>query len=351
MEKKRVAFFDAKPYDIEYFDGMNKKFGFELKYFKGHLTEDTVPLAKGFDAVCLFVNDTVTPAIVDALKGFGVGLIALRSAGYNNVDLKAAYGKVHVVRVPAYSPYAVAEHAMALILALNRKTHKAYYRMLDNNFTINGLLGFDLHGKTAGVLGTGKIGRIMIGILKGFGMRVLAYDPFPNAKIAKEDGFEYTGKDTLYRESDIITLHCPLTPETQYIIGADSIGKMKTGVMIINTSRGKLIDTKALIDGLKSRKIGYAGLDVYEEESEYFFEDYSGQIIEDDTLARLMSFNNVLITSHQAFFTKEALTNIADTTLTNIRDYFDHQPLANEICYQCGQDKTNCDKVKTGKCF
>lgn len=351
MERKKIAFFDSKPYDSEYFDRMNGGFGFDLKYFKGHLTQDTVALAKGYDAVCLFVNDLVTSSIVDELVKYGIGLIALRSAGYNNVDLKAAYGKVHVVRVPAYSPYAVAEHALALILTLNRKTHKAYYRSMDNNFTINGLLGFDLNGKTAGVIGTGKIGKIVIKILKGFGMRVLAYDPFPIPAASSEGGFEYVDRETLYRESDIITLHCPLTPETQYIINAESIAKMKKGVMIINTSRGKLIDTKALIGGLKTGKVGYAGLDVYEEESEYFFEDYSGQIIEDDTLARLMSFNNVLITSHQAFFTKEALTNIAETTLANIRDYFDGKPLVNEICYQCGQDKKNCDKTKNGKCF
>lgn len=351
MEKKRIAFFDSKPYDSEYFDRINGKFGYELKYFKGHLTRDTVPLAKGFDAVCLFVNDMVTADIVDELYGYGIRLIAQRSAGYNNVDLKAAYGKVHVVRVPAYSPYAVAEHAVAMMLTLNRKTHKAYYRTQDHNFTIQGLLGFDMHGKTVGVIGTGKIGKVIIGILRGFGMRVLAYDIFPDKEFAKTGGFEYASLDTIYRESDVITLHCPLMAETQYIINGDSIGKMKDGVMIINTSRGKLIDTKALIKGLKSRKIGYAGLDVYEEESEYFFEDYSSQIIEDDILARLMSFNNVLITSHQAFFTKEALTNIAETTLGNIREFFAGGSLTNEICYQCGQDKTDCNKVKNGKCF
>lgn len=347
MEKRRIAFFDAKPYDSEFFDRANEKYGFELKYFKGHMTPDTVPIAKGFDAVCLFVNDMATKAIIDELYGFGIRLIAQRSAGYNNVDLKAAYGKIHVVRVPAYSPYAVAEHAVAMMLTLNRKTHKAYYRTQDNNFTIQGLLGFDMHGKTAGVIGTGKIGKIIVGILKGFGMKVLAYDTFPD----KNSGIDYVDLDTLYRESDIITLHCPLTPETQYIINEDSIQKMKEGVMIINTSRGKLIDTKALIDGLKSRKIGYAGLDVYEEESEYFFEDFSSQIIEDDTLARLMSFNNVLITSHQAFFTREALTNIAETTLENIREFFDENKLTNEICYQCGQNKTECEKIKNGRCF
>lgn len=351
MKNKRIAFFDTKSYDRESFDLVNQKFGFDLKYFKGHLTTDTVSLAQGFDAVCLFVNDQVDAGIIHTLESYGIKIIALRCAGYNNIELKAAYDHIHVVRVPAYSPYAVAEHAVAMMLTLNRKTHKAYYRTQDNNFSIQGLLGFDMRGKTAGVIGTGQIGRILIQILKGFGMTVLAYDPFPNPKFAEELGFEYADLDTLYSKSDVISLHCPLTPETQYIINADSIAKMKDNVMLINTSRGKLINTRALIDGLKSKKIGYAGLDVYEEESDYFFEDYSNDIISDDVLARLLTFHNVLITSHQAFFTKEALANIAETTLNNVTDYFEGRPLKNEICYHCGQETANCNKVRQGKCF
>ncbi|MGA2142095.1 MAG: 2-hydroxyacid dehydrogenase [Brevinematales bacterium] len=352
MKIRKIAFFDSKAYDSEYFDKLNDgEFGYELKYFKGHLTPDTIPIAKGYDAVCLFVNDVANAEIISSLKDFGIGLIAMRCAGYNNVDLKAAYGNVHVVRVPSYSPYAVAEHAVALMLTLNRKTHKAYYRNLDKNFTITGLLGFDMNQKTAGIIGTGQIGKVLIRILKGFGMKILAYDAFPDKAFAEKEGFEYTTLDSLYRQADIISLHCPLTPETQYMIDEKSIGIMKDGVMIINTSRGKLIKTKALIDGLKNKKIGYAGLDVYEEESEYFFEDKSGDVLDDDVLARLLSFNNVIVTSHQAFFTKEALTNIARTTLQNIKDYFEGNPLKNEICYNCGQPKKNCSKIKGGRCF
>ncbi len=351
MKAVKVAFFDAKSYDSEYFDKLNVNFGFELKYFKGHLTSDTIPIANGFNAVCLFVNDQADAKIISDLRNFGIGLIAMRCSGYNNVDLNAAYKNIHVVRVPAYSPYAVAEHAVALMLTLNRKTHKAYYRNLDKNFTITGLLGFDMYNKTAGIIGTGQIGKVLIHILRGFGMRVLAYDSFPNEELAKKEGFEYVTLDDLYSQSDIISLHCPLTPETQYMIDENSIGRMKDGVMIINTSRGKLIKTKALIGGLKDKKIGYAGLDVYEEESDYFFEDKSGDVLDDDVLARLLTFNNVLVTSHQAFFTQEALANIAQTTLQNIKDYFDGKPLVNEICYQCGQVRENCLKVKDGRCF
>ncbi len=351
MSTKRIAFYDAKPYDIIFFEKANKKFGYELKFFNGHLTVDTITLAKGFDTVCLFVNDIATAEVIKTLKDYGIKLIALRSAGYNNIDLKSAYENIHVVRVPAYSPYAVAEHAVAMMLTLNRRTHKAYYRTQDNNFTITGLLGFDMYGKTAGIIGTGQIGKVLINILKGFGMKVLANDAFPNKELAEKTGFEYTDLGTLYKNSDIISLHCPLTPETQYLINKESIGAMKDGVMLINTSRGKLIDTKALIAGLKSGKIGYAGLDVYEEESEYFFEDFSSQNINDDILARLLTFNNVLITSHQAFFTKEALTNIASTTLQNIKDFFDNKELKNEICYRCGQVTGQCSKKEKGKCF
>ncbi len=351
MKQLKIAFFDAKNYDSDFFDKTNDNFGYSLKYFKGHLNLDSIPVAKGFDAVCLFVNDIVDSEIVRILKSYGIGLIALRCAGYNNIDLKNTYDNIHVVRVPAYSPYAVAEHAVALMLTLNRKTHKAYNRNMDKNFTISGLLGFDMKDKTAGIIGTGQIGKVIIHILKGFGMKVLAYDVYPDEKFAGSLGFEYTGLDRIYRESDIISLHCPLTPGTHYMIDENSIAQMKEGVMIINTSRGKLIKTKALIDGLKSKKIGYAGLDVYEEESDYFFEDKSGDVLDDDVLARLLTFNNVIVTSHQAFFTREALTNIAQTTLQNIRDYFDGKPLANEVCYNCGQVKNDCAKMKNGRCF
>jgi D-lactate dehydrogenase len=264
-----------------------------------------------------------------------VGIVALRCAGYNNVDFKAASGLIHVVRVPDYSPYAVAEHAMALILGLNRKTHKAYYRTRDGNFSINGLLGFDLHGKTAGVVGTGKIGRCLIRILQGFGMEVLAYDPFPDADYSKASGVQFVSLDTLFAGSDVVSLHCPLTPDTEYLINEQAIAQLKPGVLLVNTGRGKLIHTQALIQGLKSGRIGGAGLDVYEEEENYFFEDFSSEMIDDDVLARLLTFPNVLITSHQAFFTREALHNIATTTLNNLQAFFDGRPLVNEICTNC----------------
>jgi D-lactate dehydrogenase len=347
--KTRIAFFDTKPYDQEFFSRINTDFGYDIKFLQSRLTADNVALTRGFDAVCVFVNDLLNAEIIDALHENGVRLIALRSAGYNNVDLKAVYKKIHVVRVPAYSPYAVAEHAVALMLTLNRKTHKAYFRTRDNNFTINGFLGFDMHGKTAGVIGTGLIGRKVIDILKGFGMDVLAYDLFPNQDYAKERGIRYVDLDTLYSESDIITLHCPLTPDNVHMINADAIAKMKDGVMIINTGRGKLINTVDLVEGLKNHKIGAAGLDVYEEETEYFFEDWSQTGVEDDVLSRLLTFPNVLITAHQGFFTQEALTNIATTTLENIRLFFDENQLPNEICYKCKDG--DCARKKTGKCF
>ena len=302
----------------------------DIAYFEAHLTADTVRLADGCDSVCAFVNDTIDARVIDRLADFGIPLIVLRSAGYNNVDLKSAYGRVHVMRVPAYSPYAVAEHTVALILSLNRKIHRAYYRTRDNNFAIDGLMGFDLHGKTAGVIGTGKIGKTVIGILNGFGMRVLAFDPYRDDDAAEELGFRYTDLDSIYAESDIITLHCPLTPETHHLVNETSIGMMKTGVMIINTGRGHLIDTRALIEGLRSEKVGLAGLDVYEEESDIFFEDLSSQTLTDDVFARLLNFSNVLVTSHQAFFTREALSNIARTTLDNVLAFFDGEKLENE---------------------
>ncbi|OGJ90544.1 MAG: hydroxyacid dehydrogenase [Candidatus Raymondbacteria bacterium RifOxyA12_full_50_37] len=347
MEKK-IAFFDAKPYDRLAFDTVNSDFGFSITYIDAHLNAQTVRLTTGFDAVCAFVNDILDGAVIGQLAANGIHIAGLRCAGYNNVDFKAAFGKVHVVRVPAYSPHAIAEHAVALMLSLNRKIHKAYHRTRDGNFSINGLLGFDMYGKTAGVVGTGKIGQCLITILKGFGMRVLAYDPKPNQDYAREAGITFVSLEQLYSESDILSLHCPLTPETEHMINVQAISMMKNNIMIINTGRGKLIDTEALINALKSGKAGSAGLDVYEEESDYFFEDRSTEMIRDDILARLLTFPNVLITSHQAFFTEEALTNIAQTTLGNFKEYFDGGWLKNEICYRCG---AVCPKEQNKRCF
>lgn len=327
----KIAFFGAKPYDIASFDKVNEKYNYDIKYFKGHLNPNNVVLTKGADAVCIFVNDTADAAVIDAMADNGVKLLALRCAGFNNVDLTAAKGKLPVVRVPAYSPYAVAEYSLALTLLLNRKIHRAYWRTRDGNFSLNGLMGFDMHGKTVGIIGTGKIARILIRILKGLGMHILAYDVYPDYKFAEEEGITYTTLDELYKSSDIISLHCPLTEQTRYIINDDSIAKMKDGVMIINTGRGQLIHTNALIEGLKEKKISAAGLDVYEEEGGYFYEDKSDKIIDDDVLARLLSFNNVIVTSHQAFFTKEAMHNIAETTLQNIEDFRQNRPLVNEV--------------------
>ena len=327
----KIAFFGAKPYDIASFDKVNEKYNYDIRYYKGHLNPNNVVLTQDTDVVCIFVNDTADAAVIDAMVDNGVKLLALRCAGFNNVDLKAAKGKLPVVRVPAYSPYAVAEYSLALMLSLNRKIHRAYWRTRDGNFSLNGLMGCDMHGKTIGIIGTGKIAKILIRLLKGFGMRILAYDLYPDMKFAGEEGISYVSLDELYRESDIISLHCPLTDQTKYMIDKDSIDKMKEGVMIINTGRGQLINTNDLIEGLKEKKIAAAGLDVYEEEGEYFYEDKSDKIIDDDVLARLLSFNNVIVTSHQAFFTKEALHNIAETTLQNIEDFRCHRPLVNEV--------------------
>ncbi|MBF0593384.1 MAG: 2-hydroxyacid dehydrogenase [Candidatus Omnitrophica bacterium] len=345
----KIAFFDAKPYDIEFFENAVKDSPLALTFFKSRLSLETASLTQGFQVICVFVNDTLDKEVIDILARNGVSLIAVRAAGYNNVDLKAVFNRIHVVHVPAYSPYAVAEHAVTLMLALNRKVYRAYSRMRDNNFTLSGLLGFDMHGKTVGVIGTGRIGKVLIKILTGFGMKILAYDAFPDKAYQQSNGFNYVDLDTLYRESDIISLHCPLNKETYHLIDDESIVKMKPGVMIINTGRGMLIDTKALITGLKSGRIGYAGLDVYEEENEYFYEDFSNKVITDDVLARLLTFNNVLVTSHQGFFTREALTNIAATTLDNIRDFYDKKTMTNEICYKCSTD--SCQRKTTGKCF
>jgi D-lactate dehydrogenase len=331
----RIAFFDAKSYDRESFNELNKEYGFDIRYFRYHLTNDNVILAKGFDVVVIFVNDIINAEIISKLAGFGVKLIALRCAGFNNVDLKAALNKIKVVRVPAYSPNAIAEHTITLMLALNRKIHRAYFRTRDSNFTLDGLLGFDMYHKTAGIIGTGRIGKALIKILRGFEMNVLAYDKYEDEEYASQLDYKYVGLDELFSKSDIISLNCPLTKETEYIINKKNIEKMKAGVMIINTGRGKLIKTYDLIQGLKSGKIMAAGLDVYEEESEYFFEDLSNRILTDDILARLLSFNNVIITSHQGFFTKEAMHNIAQTTMQNIKDFVDGKELVNEVCHKC----------------
>ena len=348
-DNHRILFYDTKPYDRRFFDEANGEFSFDITYYDGRLDKETALFAKGYPVICGFVNDVIDAETIKILKAGGVGLIALRCAGYNNVDLKGAYGNLHVVRVPAYSPYAVAEHCVGLMLTLNRKIHKAYYCVRDGNFSINGLLGFDMRGKTAGVIGTGKIGRCVVSILKGFGMDVIAFDPEPDQAFADQAGIRYAAIDELYRLSDIITLHCPLTPQTHHMIDKSVISEMKDGVMLINTGRGKLIKTEALIEGLKSGKIGSAGLDVYEEESEYFFEDFSMSMISDDVLARLLTFPNVIITSHQGFFTKEALANIANTTLENIREHFNGGYLRNEICYRC--DKKPCRKKDLKRCF
>ena len=327
----KVAFFDTKSYDESSFNKVNQKYGYDIKYFKGHLNINNVALTKGMDVACIFVNAVADAPVIDELVANGVKLIALRCAGYNNVDLNATRDRIKVVRVPAYSPYAVAEHTLALMLTLNRKTHRAYNRTREGNFALSGLMGFDMYGKTAGIIGTGKIAKILIKTLRSMGMEILAYDLFPDNDFAAREGIKYVSLDELYANSDIISLHCPLTKETEYIINDEAIAKMKNGVMMINTGRGKLIDTQALIKGLKSKKIGSAGLDVYEEESEYFFEDRSNRVMDDDVLARLLSFNNVVVTSHQAFFTQEALENIAETTLKNIQDFIERRELINEV--------------------
>lgn len=326
MEK--IAFFDTKPYDKQWFDKLNTDFN--IKYLDYKLTADSAHAAKGCKAVVAFVNDTIDRETIDELCEIGVKLIALRCAGYNNVDLKYAKDKISVVRVPVYSPYAVAEHTMALLLTLNRKIHKAFIRTRDFNFSLNGLIGFDLHGKTAGIIGTGQIGRIFIDICKGFGMNVIAYDPYPTT----DSDINYVPLDKLFSESDIISLHCPLTSDTRYIISEESLSKMKDGVVILNTSRGQLIDSDALLQSLKDGKVRGAGLDVYEEETAFFFEDYSSTIVQDDVLARLVSLPNVIMTSHQAFLTDEALRKIAEVTLQNLNHFYNGEVLTNEVSYK-----------------
>ncbi|MCI7643390.1 MAG: 2-hydroxyacid dehydrogenase [Lentisphaeria bacterium] len=340
----KIAFFDTKPYDRNSFLEANAAFNCKFIFHEARLTPDTATIAKGAEVVCAFVNDDINAECINILYNSGVKLLAMRCAGYNNVDLAAAAGKISVVRVPEYSPYAVAEYTIGLILSLNRHLHRAFCRVRENNFSINGFLGFDLHEKTIGVIGTGKIGRSFGKVLQGFGMEVLAYDPYPTAE-AEKLGMKYVTLDELYRRSDIISLHCPLTPENHHLINSASICKMKLGVMLINTSRGALICAPDLIAALKSGQVGSAGLDVYEEETDYFFEDYSGTAVKDDILARLMTFPNVMITSHQAFFTEEALANIANITLKNIELFFSTGAMPNGICNKCDGSKcSRCPK-------
>ena len=348
MEKIRIALFDAKDYDMASFDSAKDDEKFDIKYYPTRLDADTCRLAEGCDAVCVFVNDDVSGEVIDRLTEMGVKLIALRCAGYNNVDIEKAYGKLHVVRVPAYSPYAVAEHAMAMLMTSVRRIHKAYNRTREFNFSLSGLTGFDFHGKTVGVVGTGKIGRVFIDICRGFGMKVLAYDKYPNPDF----GLDYVPLEEIWEKSDIISLHCPLTDETRYMVNSESISRMKKGVVLVNTSRGALIDSEALLEGIKARQIGAACLDVYEEESDLFFHDYSGHIVEDDVIARLISMPNVIVTSHQAFLTQEALGNISETTYKNIEEYFSTGMCENEICYKC-EKFGKCPNVsaKVKKCF
>ena len=343
----KIALFDAKPYDKPSFDKYSKDYGFDIKYFETKLNEDTVELASGYDAVCVFVNDAVSAKVIDRLCEFGIKILALRCAGFNNVDIKHAYGRIHVLRVPAYSPYAVAEHTIAMLLTSIRRIHKAYIRTRDFNFSLAGMTGFDLHGKTVGVIGTGRIGRVFIDICRGFGMKVLAYDKFPAAGLDNGDSIKYVTLDKIFTDSDIISLHCPLTEETYHVINEDAIEKCKRGVVILNTSRGALVDAEALLAGIKSRKVGAACLDVYEEEADFFFEDFSGHILEDDTLARLISMPNVIVTSHQAFLTEDALSNIAETTIENISSFAKCGQCENEVCYRHG----GAEDCKSGKCF
>ncbi len=345
---KKIAVFDTKPYDKFWFDKVNQG-RYEIHYYESKLTNETVSLAKGCEVVCAFVNDDIGESVINQLYVMGVNLLAMRCAGYSNVDFKAAYEKINVVRVPAYSPYAVAEFAMGLLLTLNRKLHKAYNRTREFNFNINGLTGTDLNGKTVGVIGTGKIGQVFIKICQGFGMRVLAYDVYP----MKNADFEYVELDRLFKESDVISLHCPLTDQTKHIINEEAISKMKSNVYIINTSRGALIQSAPLLKALQEKRIGGAGLDVYEEEADLFFEDHSEKGINDSTLALLTAMPNVLITSHQAFLTEEALNNIANVTFDNIDAYFAGDKLENEVCYYCksGKKSEECKHAKNGRCF
>lgn len=327
----KIALYSSKSYDEEYFEGANRDFSYEISHFETRLRAKTAHLAQGHDAVCVFVNDVLDRETIGILKKCGVGVIALRCAGFNNVDLKAAMDTgIRVVRVPAYSPEAVAEHALALIMTLNRKTHKAYNRVREGNFSLEKLTGFNLSGKTVGVIGTGNIGRTFARIMLGLGCQVLAYDPYPDDSLAA-DRFRYVELEDLLSGSDIISLHCPLTPETSYLINSRSLEMMKPGVMLINTSRGGLINTSDVIASLKQKHVGYLGIDVYEQEEKLFFKDRSEEILQDDHIARLMTFPNVLITAHQAFFTREALEQISRTTLENLHAFEQGEELVNEV--------------------
>ncbi|ERM82297.1 hypothetical protein P872_18580 [Rhodonellum psychrophilum GCM71 = DSM 17998] len=330
----KIAFYSTKSYDREYFEEYLPKTAHKITYFKNGLELNTVSLAAGFDAVCVFVNDKITKALIKKLHEIGIKAIALRCAGFNNVDLEAAkeFG-IRVFRVPAYSPEAVAEHTIALIQTLNRKTHKAYNRVRENNFSIEGLTGMNLHRKKVGVIGTGAIGKALCRILLGFGCEVIAHDPFENPEI-RAMGIRYVDLQELLKESDIISLHCPLTPESKHLINQKTIGLMKKGVKLINTSRGALIDTKAVIKGLKNGQIGFLGIDVYEQEEKLFFKDLSEMVIHDDVIMRLMTFPNVLITGHQAFLTTEALQEISKITLDNLSDFELGKEVKNEVEFQ-----------------
>ncbi len=327
----KIAFFSTQLYDKKFFDEHNASFGYTLDYYETSLNEKTINVLHDVNAICVFVNDQVNRSVIDQLAKRGIKIIALRCAGFNNVDIQAAAdNNIRVVRVPTYSPHAVAEHAVAMIMTLNRKTHKAYNRVREQNFSLNGLLGFDLFGKTVGVIGTGNIGQVFCSTMLGFGMKVLAYDVRPNNSLIKA-GVQYGSLKELFEQSDVISLHCPLNEQTRYLINDQSIQSMKKGVMLINTSRGALIDTKTVIKGLKSGIIGSLGIDVYEQEEKLFFRDLSENIIEDDVISRLGSFPNVLITAHQGFFTYEALTQIAKTTLSNLKAFENGEALVNEI--------------------
>ena len=334
----KFAFFDTKPYDRQSFETIAEHSGIRFKFYETKLNEDTVDLARGCDGVCVFVNDTVNATVIDRLCEMGVQMIALRCAGFNNVDVRYAYGKIHVFRVPAYSPYAVAEHAMAMLLTSIRRIHKAYIRTRDFNFSLNNMTG---------IIGTGKIGRVFIDICRGFGMRVLAYDKYPAQGLDNGDTIRYVDLPELFAGSDIISLHCPLTDETYHMINEKTLAQCRRGVVLINTSRGALVDAEALLTAIKSRHVGAACLDVYEEESDFFFEDYSGHILDDDVLARLISMPNVIVTSHQAFLTNEALANIAETTIENILQFSKTGQCPNEICYRGGVT----EDCSSGKCF
>lgn len=327
----KIAFFATKEYDKKIFNKYNKEYKYEITYFDSNLNKETAPLAKGYDVICIFVNDIVDKETIEILKENGVKLIALRCAGFNNVALNSLNGDIKVVRVPSYSPHAVAEHATALLLEINRKIYKAYQRTKKYNFTLDGLLGFDIYGKTVGVVGTGKIGKEFCKIMKGFGANIIAYDVYHDDEAAKEIGFKYVELDELLSKSDIISIHCPLTKENEKLINSTTIEKMKNGVIIINTSRGKLIDSNSLIEELEKGKIGGVGLDVFDEESEFFLNDMSREYKRNRNLSLLLSMPNVIITSHQAFFTREALNKIAQDTCENIKEYFETGTCVNEV--------------------